>query len=157
MPWYRQFWPWFLLALPALTVVAGIATFMIAAHEPDGLVVSDYYRAGLAINQDVARRRVTEQRGIAGELRIDDVSGTVELALTAVADEQVMIRWVHPTRAAQDITGTLYRDRRGLFTGKMIVPATARKRLLVEPLDGSWRLRGEFYSQSQRTVQLLPD
>ena len=157
MPWYRQFWPWFLLSFPALSVIAGIATFIIAAHEPDGLVVADYYRAGLAINEDLARHRQAEERGIAGEFTIDHDSGTVELTLSAVYDDQVLLRWVHPTRAAQDITAVLYRDGRGRYTGQIFVPATARKRLLVEPLDGSWRLRGELYSLAQQTVQLTPD
>ena len=50
-PWYRQFWPWFLIALPATVVVAGLTTWWIAAHKADSLVVDDYYKEGLAINR----------------------------------------------------------------------------------------------------------
>ena len=38
-PWYRQFWPWFIIALPASSVVAGITTFWIAMQTTDSLVV----------------------------------------------------------------------------------------------------------------------
>ena len=31
-PWYRQFWPWFLIAIPAAAVVAGIVTIIIAVR-----------------------------------------------------------------------------------------------------------------------------
>ena len=48
-PWYRQGWPWFLIALPATAVVAGIATLVIAAKTFDGMVVDDYYKEGQAI------------------------------------------------------------------------------------------------------------
>lgn len=29
-PWYRQFWPWFLIALMAVSVAASVATVVIA-------------------------------------------------------------------------------------------------------------------------------
>ena len=29
-PWYRQFWPWFIIALPCAAVVGSIATAIIA-------------------------------------------------------------------------------------------------------------------------------
>ena len=39
-PWYREPWPWILAAGPAIVVVAGLATFWIAAHNAD-VVVKD--------------------------------------------------------------------------------------------------------------------
>ena len=41
LPWYRQFWPWFIIALPASAVIAGIITFYLAVSRPDQLVVDD--------------------------------------------------------------------------------------------------------------------
>ena len=38
LPWYRQFWPWFLLALPAAAVIGGILTVIIAVSNPDPLI-----------------------------------------------------------------------------------------------------------------------
>ncbi|MFT7320700.1 FixH family protein, partial [Congregibacter sp.] len=29
-PWYQQFWPWFLIALPGSVVIAGLSTLYIA-------------------------------------------------------------------------------------------------------------------------------
>jgi len=40
-PWYRQFWPWFIIALPAATIIAGIITFYLALSRPVQLVVGD--------------------------------------------------------------------------------------------------------------------
>ena len=40
-PWYRQFWPWFIIALPASAVVAGLLTLWIAISNPDYLVIDD--------------------------------------------------------------------------------------------------------------------
>lgn len=39
--WYKQFWPWFIIALPASAVIASFTTLWIAISNPDGLVVTD--------------------------------------------------------------------------------------------------------------------
>lgn len=41
LPWYRQFWPWFIIALPASAVIASFLTLWLAVNNPDTLVVSD--------------------------------------------------------------------------------------------------------------------
>ncbi|MEM1410833.1 MAG: FixH family protein [Pseudomonadota bacterium] len=40
-PWYREPWPWIIIGLLGTVVVASLATFWIAASNPDGLVVDD--------------------------------------------------------------------------------------------------------------------
>jgi hypothetical protein len=45
LPWYRQFWPWFIIALPAAVVVASFFTLWLAISNPDHLVLDeDEYR-----------------------------------------------------------------------------------------------------------------
>lgn len=45
LPWYRQFWPWFIIALPASVVIASMFTLWLAISNPDHLVVDeDNYR-----------------------------------------------------------------------------------------------------------------
>jgi hypothetical protein len=41
VPWYRQFWPWFIIALPAAAVIASFFTLWLAVSNPDYLVVDD--------------------------------------------------------------------------------------------------------------------
>ena len=38
LPWYRHRWPWILMAGPAIVVVAGIATAVIAVATADTIV-----------------------------------------------------------------------------------------------------------------------
>jgi hypothetical protein len=53
-PWYREPWPWLLMAGPAAVIVAGVITTWIAFSTFDGLVAEDYYRRGLNINATLA-------------------------------------------------------------------------------------------------------
>ena len=40
-PWYRQFWPWVLIAIPLSAVVMGAITLWLALANPEHLVVED--------------------------------------------------------------------------------------------------------------------
>ena len=41
MPWYSQFWPWFIIALPVSAVIASFISLWLAVSNPDQLVVTD--------------------------------------------------------------------------------------------------------------------
>ena len=57
-PWYREPWPWILMAGPFTVVVAGMITLWLALESSDGMVADDYYKRGLAINQTLSRERL---------------------------------------------------------------------------------------------------
>ena len=56
-PWYREPWPWLIMLGPAVVIVAGVITTVIAFKTSDGLVADDYYKQGLAMNKTLARDR----------------------------------------------------------------------------------------------------
>lgn len=54
-PWYKQFWPWFIIALPASAVIASFITLWIAIANPDGMVVTgnEYQRVNSGLKAQV--------------------------------------------------------------------------------------------------------
>ncbi len=40
-PWYKEPWPWVLIAIPLLTIIASGYTFYLAVSNPDYLVVEE--------------------------------------------------------------------------------------------------------------------
>lgn len=40
-PWYREPWPWVLIAIPLLTIIASAFTFWLAVSNPDYLVLDE--------------------------------------------------------------------------------------------------------------------
>jgi len=40
-PWYKEPWPWVIIAIPAAAVIMGAITFYLAVSHPDYLVVED--------------------------------------------------------------------------------------------------------------------
>ena len=114
-PWYRQPWPWFLIALPATAVVGGIITAILAVRTADGPVTADYYKEGLAINEEVARADLA--RSLALQARIElagladgsRVRVELEAARALPADAALRLRLVHPGRPNLDRTAVLAR------------------------------------------------
>ena len=41
-PWYREPWPWIVIAGPAAVAVAGAITIWLAVNNADDLVIDDY-------------------------------------------------------------------------------------------------------------------
>jgi len=70
-PWYRQFWPWFVIALPAISVVAGIATLVIAIRNADEVVSAPGYELSrFAEERPVreARERAESEKALAASV-----------------------------------------------------------------------------------------
>jgi hypothetical protein len=78
-PWYRQGWPWLLISLPASAVIGGIITIILAVQSPNALVVDDYYKEGLAINQEKQRLEAARNMALEGLLRSDGKGITLQL------------------------------------------------------------------------------
>lgn len=155
-PWYREFWPWFLMLFPATAVVAGFITFRIAAQSDDGVVEDDYYKQGLAINRVLARGQVAAAAGLSGVARFS--GETVTLRLSGHPDawpEQLVLRVLHPTRAGRDQTVTLVSQGGGLYQGACRGLAGGKWKLVLEDAGRHWRLSGEI-GPGEATAQLAP-
>jgi len=142
-PWYRQRWPWLLIAGPAIVVVAGIVTVWLAIRSDDGLVADDYYRQGLAINQVIGRTDRAKALGISATVTVD-ADGHVAAHIAAPGNaaeanpEEVALLFAHPTRAGGDLRVELLRAPDGSYAGRAVAPGPGRWRVILE--SATWRL-----------------
>jgi len=146
-PWYRQFWPWFLIALPGSVVVAGISMIVVANRHADDLVVDEYYKDGLAINRQLEKQARAGEIGISADLLLVDERVQVRLAGAAkdtVAPLTLGLRLSHPLEADRDFSVTLDRVAPALYVGALPSPAAANWHWTLEPDSESWRLDGSL-------------
>lgn len=160
-PWYRQFWPWFLIALPATAVVAGIATLMIAMQDPDGLVADDYYKEGLAINRELKRDGEAARMGLSAFIRRDPDKGTISVDLdsaTPVDYTTLYLELFHTTRANFDRKLVMQRDEDGVYRARLDkdVPQGQWK-LELYSADTVWRLTGRMSLTEAAQTRLDPN
>lgn len=143
LPWYKQFWPWFIMALPATAVVAGLTTVGLAVHNKDTVVRDDWYDEGKSINKDFARDDRAKALGLAAEAKVDELTGDIRIRLQHNAGVELppalSLYFQHPTKAESDEKLTLARqgdDYRGHL------PRALKGRFHVELASTDWRLLG---------------
>lgn len=142
-PWYRERWTWFLMAGPAVVVVAGFVTLWLAIASYDGLVADDYYKRGLGINRMLERAERAVALSLVAEVDVLP-DGTARVVLTssgaplAAVPSMVRLTLIHPTRAGADRRIELQRGPDGVYRGQAGVLPEGRWRVGVETEE--WRL-----------------
>lgn len=148
-PWYREPWPWILMAGPATVVAAGLITAWLAFHGADSLVVDDYYKQGLAINKTLIRGDAAERLGVRAELNLTD--GRVRVMLgNAPVRGTLTLRLVHPTRTGMDQSLDLAAVRPGVYEGQLQALQPGRWHVVLEERD--WRLTGDWILPAAGTL-----
>ena len=71
-PWYKHPMVWLVLAIPMWSVIAGIYFIYIASSGANDLVVDNYYKDGLAINQSFAQDNQASALNISAYLSVND-------------------------------------------------------------------------------------
>jgi len=144
-PWYREPWPWYLMAGPFVVVIAALTTAWIAYSSSDGLVADDYYKQGLAVNQTLSRSREASNLGL--EVRAHFSAEGVDLNLRSVTNgkfvppKTLILTVSHPTRAGLDQAVAL-NGANGRYAGKLRLPVSGHWLVLVEDEAKTWRLMG---------------
>lgn len=141
-PAWRQFWFWFVLAPPMVSIVVGLSLVYTAVTRGDDKVVDNYYQAGRAIHKDFALERRAGELGLDAHFVVDREAGhvTVHLQGSEEAPATLKLHLSHATHARRDRSLELAADDSGLYRGEIGRPVIGRHYVRLEPLDGEWRL-----------------
>ena len=153
-PWYREPWPWLLMAGPAIVVVAGFFTLALAIQSADGLVADDYYKEGKAINKMITRDAVAQKLGYRAQLNLT-AAGTVTLSFVDALPASGALRLTlhHPTREGFDRQFLLTRATDGSYSAAMPPINASRWSMTLEDEASTWRLTGDWRA-GEKTVAL---
>ena len=139
-PWYRDRWPWILMAGPAFVVCGGSYAMWLAKSTDDGLVADDYYKRGVAINRTLQRFERAAELKLGAVVAVHS-DGDVRVTLTGAESQApplLRLRLVHPTRAGLDESADLVRSVDGSYVGRIAAPASGCWLVIVE--TDAWRL-----------------
>ena len=136
-PWYRQRWPWLIMAGPLAVLVAGAVTTWIAFASADGLVAEDYYKQGMGINRRLAREGAARAQGISAQV---ELSSSVVVTLQGAAPEALFVHLAHATRAGHDVRLRLARSG-GKYVAELPPLPPGHWRIAIEDPRGTWLVR----------------
>ncbi|MEQ1592150.1 MAG: FixH family protein [Thiobacillaceae bacterium] len=154
-PWYREFWPWFLMSLPATAVIAGLITAWLAFSTADGLVVGDYYKAGLVINQTLARDDAARAEGINATLKVEDGALSITLAGQMHSyPEKLTLTLAHPTHQGMDHIIDLYHAGGGQYRATLPAMRDGKWHAQLVDTQSTWRLAGVLHTPFVQPIML---
>jgi len=160
-PWYRQFWPWFIIALPAASVVAGLTTVWISLQTTDSLVVQSDDGMQIVAARRLNAEQIAAELNLAALLDINIDTGAILVAIRSGDLEGVPaalhIEFSHPAFADRDQLITLHRappDSAGnpVWSGHFVSVPGGRWYVTLKSGD-DWRLSGEWQGESQITLR----
>ncbi len=152
-PWYKQFWPWFLIALPGSVVIAGIATIIIATKNSDSLVKANYYKEGLAINESIGRQKKAAELGLSFTLEVKDKQ--VVLTSSQPVDYPIIYLFMqHPVHESKDFTLALSRSSDTQFIAKDVMLGAFNYRVRLYPPDNQWEILERWHPEKSPTSSI---
>lgn len=149
LPWYRQFWPWFLMLPPAAAMIGGFVTLWIAMNHADSVLPDRLSRVGVAFQPDYlpGATRAT--------LAVHTETGRVHLHVEGeVASTPLTLRWLHPTLPELDRISILQPMAPGEYEARLPDGLNEMRSLRLESQAG-WVLEGRWQPQAQ-AIRLFP-
>jgi uncharacterized protein len=139
-PAWREPWVWLIVGIPAVTVVAGLTTWWIAAQRADSNVAEDYYKRGLAINRSLDKEARARQIGLHATVTLHD-GNDLRIRLEGQPDDlprTITVSFTHPVRAEHDRKLMLDRQPDGDYRIRSPLVSAGNWGLAIEAQD--WRL-----------------
>lgn len=153
-PWYKQFWPWLLIAIPVLTALKAAHTVMLMQGNIPDLVVDDYYKKGQAINQQLALYREAELRNLEGKVLIAGNQIIIRFAKNETLGDVMQLAFYHPTMAIKDFDLEAQRSGQLLYVATLPHTLDGKWRLVVSDSSKAWKLRANLTLPSIEEIKL---
>lgn len=160
-PWYKQFWPWFIIGILVFAVVIGLGLLFISLAYQDSMVRDNYYKEGRAINMHLGRDQLARELQLSSTFTVDDLTGEIGLTLDGQLHPlptDLQLDLISPSHAERDRTVLLKRVGSNQYAGQL--PDAMQGRHYVDlsdptkPSETGWRLTDEITLRAGQTYRL---
>lgn len=165
LPWYKQFWPWFIISIPATAVVAGLYMLWLSLQTMDSLVVKSDAGIDVMTERNLLAEQDARRLGINAEIAVNNETGAVVVTIAANPGsgfpDSLQMHLRHPTLDTRDFEIVLSRaisDDAGnaRYAGHFTTLPSGRFYLSIMAGD-DWRLSGEWLGAPLTRLSALPD
>ena len=156
-PWYKQFWPWFLITVPVITVIMSGVLIHFATSTQDTLVIDDYYKEGKAINTRLDKVEEARRLNITTDLIVEENRVAVKFHSGIPQDGTALkIAFYHVTLADRDAELLLTRDATGVYRGATESLLDGKWRISLTPIDESWKIQNTVLLPQSQKISFNP-
>lgn len=155
-PWYKEPYVWMLIGIPLSSVIMGAFFITQAVSTKDSLVRDNYYKDGLAINQEMKWDQNAVQLGLKYNLVVNGNTATLQQVISRLDAPTILkLKLSHPTLKEKDLDILLQRSEdKKTFTGFIEDFAPGRFYLNLESPEQEWRIRDEIILEQARSINL---
>ena len=156
-PWYKQFWPWFLIVIPLTSMVLSFTMIHFAYNTEDSLVIDEYYKEGRGINMQLTKIQEAKAKGITTSLSV--VDGSIELRFKSglpESAEALALDFQHATLEKKDFSVLLVRDANGIYRATTDNDVNGKWKLSLHPIDQQWRIQQTLSLPRQEAFSFNP-
>ena len=161
--WYKEPWPWLLMAGPTFVVIAATSMFFVAKNANSDMVSDDYYNEGKYIDMQIDRDVEAQKRNIQAQVMVSPTRDAVKVLLSGKFDpkEPVNIIFMHPAKQSLDRTVRLKQeapagDKVEYDVSFPPLPVAKHWYIRVEDTSGKWRVEDKWVVAKGDTITLLP-
>lgn len=144
------------MAGPLIVIVAGFVTAWLAIETNDGLVEDNYYKVGLAVNQQLQQKKLAVELGLKADLSFVEPGNQVRVTLSglqpAAMPDSLELKLIHPTRKGEDQQLQLLRAGKQYVAQLPILPSAGRWHVLLEDPVAGWRMETVWDVRTDRNV-----
>jgi uncharacterized protein len=157
-PWYKEPWPFILIGITGLGVVAGSTLAFIGISNPPEIVRGDYAQFARGLVDTNVRTGRARELGLSGSMALADAQLTLNLSAIdpQALPAQLLVQFQHPAYSELDATVLLQRQADGRFVGQIGEAPHERAQVIVTDLEQTWWLSGRLGSMGPGVVDLVP-
>jgi uncharacterized protein len=157
-PWYKEPWPFILIGITGLGVVAGSTLAWIGLSDPPEIVRGDYQQLGRGLTDTNVRTAQARALGLDGLLTIQDqeVIIVVQANQSESLPDQLLVQFQHPATSELDSTVLARRLEGREYRGQLTNRPHERAHIVVSDLAQSWWLAGRLDGQIEQPVSVTP-
>lgn len=143
-PWYKEPWPFILVSITGLGVVAGSTLAFIGLSNPPEIVSGDFEQLGRGLTDTNVRTAQARALGLDGQVTLDGnrVALTLAAASADSLPERLLLQFQHPARSEGDTTALLQRGNDGRYYGALSLTPHPNALVIVSDIEQSWWLAG---------------
>ncbi|NRF26006.1 FixH family protein [Vibrio coralliilyticus] len=154
-PWYKQFWPWFILSLTVGVSILTLVRVAILTNHSIHLVTEDYYKKGKGINVDITRVKVTKELGLDATVRSEGDTVVIQFEKGQLDHyPAITAMFAHRTLPDHDFTKLVTSDASGQYRLKLDSELQGPWFIELTPHDEKWLIQGRVEFPTSSAVQL---
>ncbi|MBR9874576.1 MAG: hypothetical protein GYB23_09950 [Vibrionaceae bacterium] len=152
-PWYKQFWPWFLIILPLIVVGWTIVTVVIFSNNSVSLVAEDYYKKGKGINIDISKMNVARDLNLNAHISSNRNTVVIHFDKGELAHYPALTAtFTHRTLPDRDFSKLITADASGNYRLTPDEDILGPWFVELQPHDNQWMIQGKVEFPAADTV-----